>query len=124
MKVTDSYLNHLPFGKFVKLRNLWSFDAFPLLEHFRMQDGTDYFSYWIDLPGKIGKRMFWQVAPQDLSAFFKGSLSLRDLILGGDKDAYRFVFEVSQTGEFKDGTILTAGKVPQEYCPDEESFYV
>jgi hypothetical protein len=80
-------------------------------------------SYWIPDKDTFYRRLLWQVSRETLVAYLKGALTLKNLILGDDEKASRYVVNVTPKGEFTDGVVVTAGKLSPCDIPESGSVY-
>jgi len=114
-------IESLPYTDLVKVQDILYVDG-PLLSHFKDEYDNDYLYYWVDYDEKENRLLIVKSTKKDLYNYLSGGISLRKLITQLDST---FVFLVDQdTNEVNVNVfMLNAYSLPEEYLPDERSFY-
>lgn len=114
-------IESLPYKDLVKVQDILYVDG-PLLSHFKDEHDNDYLYYWVDYDSKLNRSLIVKSTKKDLYNYLSGGISLRKLITQLDSS---FVFLVDQDANEVNVNVLmlNAYSLPEEYLPDERSFY-
>jgi hypothetical protein len=111
----------LPYKDLTKVQDILYVDG-PLLAHFKDDKDKDYLAYWVDYDEQTNRVLIFEASKRDIYNYLSGGISLRRLICQLDTS---FVFLVDQDSNEinNDVLMLNAFSLPDEYLPDERSFY-
>lgn len=114
-------IESLPYKDLIKVHDILYVDG-PLLSHFKDEYGNDYLCYWVDYDNRTNRLLILKSTKRDLYNYLSGGISLRNLITQLESS---FVFLVDQdVNEINTSVLmLNAYSLPEEYLPDERSFF-
>ncbi len=92
----------------------------PILSHFIGDDGKQYLFTWVDNNDILNRWLIFEVTNFEFYLFFKGSLSLKDIILNKD-----FVYTLDLDANLESSRVQIVDKknIPIEYLPSKDSFF-
>jgi hypothetical protein len=119
-KVKGLNINHLGFTP-VKLGDFLYYEG-PLLSHFTDRDKPDdhYFYRWVDNDDDTNRWLISKFTERDLVSFFKGDLSLRQLITN---NVYVILLDLDDHLNKNQILLMPTSDLPDNYLPIQQSFF-
>ncbi len=121
IEIVGYKIESLPYNDLVKVHDILFVDG-PLLTHYKGHNDKDYLFYWVDYNEDVNRILVFEISKSELYNYLSGGISLRMAICQLDST---FVFLIDQdvNGENKNVVMLNAFSLPDEYLPDEKSYY-
>lgn len=94
----------------------------PLLAHYVGDDEREYLLKWVDSDDLTNRWLAFPVTQNQLYAFLKKEISLRQLILQV-KASLVYFLDLDNELKTKSITAQVCEKIPKDYFPTKESFY-
>jgi hypothetical protein len=117
--LADIRISKLPFRFILEERHILYADG-PILTHF-YSDG-DYLKYLLDFDENYNRYLIFKVSKKALYTYLSGGNSLRSIILELASD-FAFIVDQDANDEYKYISLLYIYALPEEYLPDERSYY-
>ena len=123
LNIEKGYINGLPFKGLKKKSDLFSFDYTPVLSHYYDDNNNDYLFYWIDFFQNKNRWLCIRISKESLFHYLNDGATLRELVYDMQYNPYLFLVNQNEKGDFIDGFLITANEIPEDYMPDEDSFF-
>ncbi|MBQ0021481.1 MAG: hypothetical protein KBT39_13300 [Bacteroidales bacterium] len=109
------------FNKLQKCSDLIWFDG-PLLSHYMTESGDHYLYYWVESDEEYNRWMLVRTNIIAIKDYVQRRTTLRKLI-SAPEDGIVWVADVDDNLNFHHTTMLSIAALPEDYLPEENSYY-
>lgn len=122
MLTTAGYkIEDLPYKNLTKVQDILYADG-PILTHYNDLKLDDFLSYWVDYNETFNRWLIFKTEKRSLYNYLSGGISLRTLIELLDSN-FVFLIDEDNSGNILNVVMLNAYALPEDYLPDDRSFY-
>ncbi len=121
IKLKGISLPEFPFLNHKKVADIFYYEG-PILSHFKGENDSDFFYYWIDRDEKLNRWLIFPLEEHRIIEYLNGYVSLRDLIYNF-KNNFIFTVDIDRDLNYSNAIMINPFQLPSNYLPEEESFY-
>lgn len=122
MNSLNGYKIDIGFGELTKVSDLIYFDG-PLLSHYISKKGDDLLFYWVDADAKFNRWLVIRTNVINIQSYIDRKTSLFQLVTES-LDSFVYAVDINDKLEFTNIQIVETNKLPNDYLPSQDSFYV